>query len=422
MIELSNFTIEHLVAQFPPIAPLIADTAVTDIMIVTRAADPPVRIFYERRGRLEEHIATGIPLRLVQAVCYAIARPRGDNPDDKPLIDARLADGSRVAICMPPASPTPSITIRRFSTDLLTAGWLVSVGSLPTQVLSILSDALACEHNVLVSGGTSSGKTTLLNALIQLFPESARFIVIEDTIELRVEHPNSLRLEARDLARSKITHRDLVKHALRHRPDHIVLGEIRGGEAADVLHALNTGHGGSLSTIHANSASEALFRVASYAMQALGALPWSIVCRQVATAFDYVVHQRRRPDRTRGVSELIRVCGYNIQTEAFETEEVWPAGATVPGGLPASAVVPAGAPAEFAPPRAILLEPPDDGRRGSVVAPVRPLPSVVSTEDVADLPESTVPPSSVSVDGVPASSGADPLPGGAALPNGVGAE
>ena len=122
MIELSDFSISHLVAQFPPIAPLIEDTAVTDIMIVTRLGPPTVRIFYERRGRLEEHPAQDVTLRIVQSLCYGISRPQGEDPNDKALIDARLADGSRVAICMPPASPSPSITIRRFSTDLLTAG------------------------------------------------------------------------------------------------------------------------------------------------------------------------------------------------------------------------------------------------------------------------------------------------------------
>ena len=395
MIELSDFSIFHLVSQFPAIEPLVADTAVTDIMIVTRMNPSKVRIFYERRGRLEEHDATGVSLRLVESLVFGISRSQGEDPNAKPLIDARLADGSRVALSMPPASPSPAITIRRFSTDLLTAGWLVSVGSLPPDVLSIVSDALSSDHNVLVSGGTSSGKTTLLNAFIQLFPESARFIVVEDTIELRVEHPNSLRLEARDLKAHKITHRDLIRHALRHRPDHIVIGEIRGEEAADVLQALNTGHGGSLSTIHANSASDALFRIASCAMQAMGGLPWHIVCRQVATAFDYVVHQHRRPDRTRGVRELIRVHGYDVPSASFQYEEVWPAGRDVSRTLPSSAVVPAGTPESFAPPRALMIEAPVSTQLRPVPSWQRPAPLVVPADDVdkADLVESYVSPS-----------------------------
>ena len=208
-----------------------------------------------------------------------IARPLGLDPATTPILDARLDDGSRVAICVPPASPAVAITVRRFGTRAFSAAQLVEQHALPANVRDAAERVLHTRRNILVSGGTGSGKTTLLNALMALIPDDERIVAIEDTLELRIDSPNCVRFEARGLQHGAVTIRDLVKHALRHRPDHIVVGEVRGGEAADLLQALNTGHGGSLTTVHANNAESALSRLASCAMQGGGELPWEVTCR-----------------------------------------------------------------------------------------------------------------------------------------------
>ena len=307
---------------FPAIGDLIDDETVTEIMVVC-ARGGQVLVFFEKRGVLHEMEARGVGPRDVERLVYSIARPLGVDPDVAPLGDARLADGSRVALCLPPAALAPAVTIRRFAKVVMTAAELVALGSLPQEVLDLLGATLSRGGNVLVAGGTGSGKTTLLNALIKMFPPDRRIVVIEDTIELKVDQKNVLRLEARQLSAFDLTIRDMVKHALRQRPDHIVVGEIRGPEAQDVLQALNTGHGGSLTTIHANTAQDALSRLASCAMQAEDRLPWDVLCRGVASAFHLVVHQHRRPDRSRGVSELLRVNGYDSVTGEWKAKTLW---------------------------------------------------------------------------------------------------
>ena len=180
---------------------------------------------------------------------------------------------------------------------------------------------LMTRRNILVSGGTGSGKTTLLNALIELLPDDERIVSIEDTLELRIEHSNCVRFEARGLATGAVTIRDLVRHALRHRPDHIVVGEVRGGEAADLLQALNTGHGGSLTTVHANNAESALSRLASCAMQGGGELPWEVTCRGVVDGIAMVIHMTRREGR-RFVEEALLVEGYDAPQNRWLIEPI----------------------------------------------------------------------------------------------------
>ena len=169
----------------------------------------------------------------------------------------------------------------------------MKLGSLPEAVKKEAERVLHSRRNILVSGGTGSGKTTLLNALIELLPEDERIVAIEDTLELRIERSNCVRFEARGLQEGAVTIRDLVRHALRHRPDHIVVGEVRGGEAADLLQALNTGHGRSLTTVHANNAESALSRIASCAMQGGGELPWEVTCRGVVDGIAMVINMTR---------------------------------------------------------------------------------------------------------------------------------
>ena len=255
----------------------------------------PGNVWVERRGRLEPHEAPGLTAAWLHRAAIHIARPLGLDPAAKPILDARLEDGSRVAICTPPASPEVAITIRRFGGRAFTAEDLVRIGSLPGKVLRAAEGVLRSRRNILVSGGTGSGKTTLLNALIELVPEEGRIVAIEDTLELRIERANCLRFEAGAVGtETPVSIRDLVRHALRHRPDHIVVGEVRGGEAADLLQALNTGHGGSLTTVHANNARSALSRLASCAMQAGAALPWEVTCRGVVDGISLVLHMSRR--------------------------------------------------------------------------------------------------------------------------------
>ena len=191
--------------------------------------------------------------------------------------------------------------------------------------------------NILVSGGTGSGKTTLLNALIELLPVDERIVAIEDTLELRIDHSNCVRFEARGLQEGAVTIRDLVRHALRHRPDHIVVGEVRGGEAADLLQALNTGHGGSLTTVHANNTESALSRLASCAMQGGGELPWEVTCRGVVDGIAMVIHMTRREGR-RFVEEAAFVKGYEAAGNRWFIEPVWPLpSASEPSGDPSRA-------------------------------------------------------------------------------------
>ena len=195
----------------------------------------------------------------------------------------------------------------------------MDIGSLTPGQAALIRRSLLAGKNVLVSGGTGSGKTTLLNALIGLLPLDDRIVTIEDTLELHITHQNSIRFEARELGEGSVTIRDLVRHALRHRPDHIVVGEVRGAEAADLLQALNTGHGGSLTTIHANNATSALSRLASCAMQA-GGLPWEVVCRSVVDGIALIVHTSRIAGR-RAVEEARELHGWRAKDNAWITAD-----------------------------------------------------------------------------------------------------
>ncbi len=246
----------------PGLEAALADPDVSEIMI-----NGPGNVWLESHGRLTKLDAPALDAAALDRAAIHIARPLGLDPATTPILDARLDDGSRVAICVPPASPHVAITVRRFGKRAYSATQLVEQGALPEHIRLAAERTLHTRRNILVSGGTGSGKTTLLNALIALIPDDERIVAIEDTLELRIDSPNCVRFEARGLQHGAVTIRDLVRHALRHRPDHIVVGEVRGGKAADLLQALNTGHGGSLTTVHANNAESAISRVASCAMQ-----------------------------------------------------------------------------------------------------------------------------------------------------------
>ena len=307
----------HLTPFLPGLEKLLGDPEVSEIMI-----NGPGNVWVERAGKLEPHDAPALTAAWLHRAAIHIARPLGLDPAARPILDARLEDGSRVAICTPPASPEVAITIRRFGGRAFSAEDLVRLGSLPEDILEAARRTLAARQNILVSGGTGSGKTTLLNALIALLPGDERIVAIEDTLELRIDRANCLRFEAGATHDTPVSIRDLVRHALRHRPDHIVVGEVRGGEAADLLQALNTGHGGSLTTIHANNARSALSRLGSCAMQAGDALPWEVTCRGVVDGISLVLHVTRRDGR-RFVEEALEVRGYDAATGRWITEPTW---------------------------------------------------------------------------------------------------
>ena len=300
----------------PGLEAALEDPDVSEIMI-----NGPGNVWLEGHGRLSQIDAPDLDAAALERAAIHIARPLGLDPATMPVLDARLGDGSRVAICVPPASPHVAITVRRFGKRSFSAAQLVDQGALPEHIRDAAARTLHTRRNILVSGGTGSGKTTLLNALIELIPDDERIVAIEDTLELRIDSPNCVRFEARGLQKGAVTIRDLVRHALRHRPDHIVVGEVRGGEAADLLQALNTGHGGSLTTVHANNAESALSRLASCAMQGGGDLPWDVTCRGVVDGISMVIHMTRADGR-RFVEEAAYVKGYDAGRNAWEIERL----------------------------------------------------------------------------------------------------
>ena len=314
-----QLSLEGLVDHLPELGPLVADDSVTEIMI-----NGPGCLYVERSGKLErvEGVSETLTARALEAAAMQMTRPLGFDLRESPIVDARLEDGSRVAVAYPPATPEVAITIRRFGRKFLTADDLVRMGSLPRSVLESMASVASKDGNILIAGGTGSGKTTLLNAVVGLLPREDRIVVIEDTMEIRCNHPNCVRLEARGASGGGVAVRDLVRHTLRHRPDHIVIGEVRGAEAGDVLQALNTGHGGSMTTIHASSCEGALSRMANCAMQAGDGLSWDVVCGNVAQAFSMVVRQAR-VGGARGVREVMHVDGYDAVERRWRLREVW---------------------------------------------------------------------------------------------------
>ena len=309
-----SISLEELKPFLPGLEEVLDDLDVSELMI-----NGPGNVWVERAGQgLGPHPAPALDAAALHRAAIHIARPLGLDPATTPIIDARLEDGSRVAICVAPATPATAITVRRFGARRFSAADLVGLGSLTSAQVDLIRSTLLDRKNVLVSGGTGSGKTTLLNALIELLPLDDRIVAIEDTLELHITHENCIRFEARELGEDSVTIRDLVRHALRHRPDHIVGGEVRGGEAADLLQALNTGHGGSLTTIHANNAVSALSRLASCAMQA-GGLPWEVVCRSVVDGISLVVHTSRIGGR-RAVEEVRELQSWRAGDNAWITE------------------------------------------------------------------------------------------------------
>ena len=290
-----------------PLEDLLADPLVEEVMV-----NGPQSVYVEREGRIE---ASGVRFAGEEELRNAIERilaPLGRRIDElSPMVDARLGDGSRVNVVIPPlAIDGPVLSIRRFGAERPGPRKLVEMGTLSPAQSELLEAAVAGRSSVLISGGTGSGKTTLLNALSSFIAPSERVVTIEDAAELRLQQPHVVRLESRPAGiegRGEVTVRDLLRNALRMRPDRIVIGEVRGVEALDLLTALNTGHDGALSTVHANSPVDALGRLETLALMAGVGLPHEAIAEQVQRGIDLVVQLERRRDGARRVVEIAEV-------------------------------------------------------------------------------------------------------------------
>lgn len=301
-----------------PIQPLLEDDSISEVMINGVGA-----LFYERGGEIYPADAVFDSPEQIMIVLDRILAPLGRRLDrSSPIVSARLANGDRVnAVASPIAIDGPAVTIRKFSDRIRSLERLVELGSMPAWYAQLLSWAVKSSRSIAVAGGTGSGKTTLLNALSCEIPTGERIVTIEDSAELRFDaHPNVVRLEARDNSiegTGEVTIRDLVKNALRMRPDRIVVGEVRSGECIDMLNALCTGHAGSLTTLHAGSAEEALTRLVLMARFGMD-LPTALIEEQIATAIDLIVVTRRLADGTRLVTSLTEVSRANDGSACLE--------------------------------------------------------------------------------------------------------
>lgn len=300
-----------------PIEKFILDEEISEVMV-----NPDGRVFVERLGSLAEMPGVVVDRRHVEVAVKNIARLLGDDiSEERPILDSRLPDGSRVAAVFSPCSVGgTTLTIRKFHNRWFSVEELVASRSLSEEDAECLTRAVTERKNILISGGTGSGKTTLLNALANVIPDNERIVLIEDTAEIQLVKPNLVRWEARgprpDL--EPVTIRQLVKASLRHRPDRLIVGEVRGAEAFDLLQALNTGHSGSLSTIHANSTAHAFARLTNCILESKIELPYGAIRGNIAASLDFVVQIERQQGR-RFVTDLVEVHGYDHESDKFET-------------------------------------------------------------------------------------------------------
>ncbi|MGZ4409300.1 MAG: CpaF family protein, partial [Gaiellaceae bacterium] len=331
---------------YGPIDPLLRDDSVTEVM-----ANGPDRVYIERSGKIERTPVSFVDnahlLRITDKIVSQVGR-RID--ESSPMVDARLPDGSRVNAVIPPLSLSgPLITIRKFSRKRLTLDDMIKLGTLSQETVEFLQRCIRAQLNMLISGGTGSGKTTLMNALSTAIPNEERIVTIEDAAELRLNQDHVLRLESRpkDLGgENEIPIRALVRNSLRMRPDRIIVGEVRGAEALDMLQAMNTGHDGSLSTIHSNTPRDALARVETMVLMAGYDLPVRAIREQVSSALECIIHLERLEDGSRRVTSITEVQGMETDVITlqelfkFEIDEVTRDG-TIMGALRATGLRPA---------------------------------------------------------------------------------
>ena len=313
--------VQHELFGLGPLEPLLADSTISDILVNSHRT-----IYVERRGKLEvtnvafkddEHL-----MRVIERIVSSVGR-RID--ESSPMVDARLRDGSRVNAIIPPLSiDGPVLSIRRFGAEPLRMNSLIENKALTRDIADMLQMCVTARLNVLISGGTGAGKTTLLNALSAYIPENERIVTIEDSAELQLQQPHVVRLETRPPnieAKGEVTQRDLVRNALRMRPDRIVIGEVRGGEAIDMLQAMNTGHDGSLTTIHANTPRDALARLETMIQMTGMRLSDRAMRQQIAAALDLVVQVARLSDGTRRLTSISEITG--MEGETITMQEIF---------------------------------------------------------------------------------------------------
>lgn len=304
-----------------PLEPLLRDPEVSDIMI-----NGPYTVFAERKGRL---VKTNVKfndnrhlMQIIERIVAAVGR-RVD--ETTPMVDARMADGSRFNAIIPPlALDGACVSIRRFGTVPITAEDLVTFGSVPRPILEVLRGAIRSKLNAIISGGTGSGKTTLLNVLSSFIPEGERIITIEDSAELQLQQSHVVRLETRPSnleGKGEVNQRDLVKNCLRMRPDRIILGEIRGGEAIDMLQAMNTGHDGSLATVHANTTRDALARFETMVGIGMPNMSDKVIRETIARALDVIIQLNRLPDGSRRILAVTEVTG--MEGPVITTQDIF---------------------------------------------------------------------------------------------------
>jgi pilus assembly protein CpaF len=337
--------IEDEVLGLGPLEPLLADKTVSDILV-----NGARRVYVERRGKLElTNVAFSSDAHLLNIIDRIVSAVGRRVDESSPMVDARLKDGSRVNAIIPPlALDGPVLSIRRFAVELLSIDDLIKLGSLTSAIAQVMSAIVKCRLNVVVSGGTGAGKTTLLNLMSGFIPDTDRIVTIEDSAELQLQQPHVVRLETRPPnieGRGAITQRDLVRNSLRMRPDRIVLGEVRGGEALDMLQAMNTGHDGSLTTIHANTPRDALGRIENMVSMTGISFPTKALRSQIASAIDIVIQVERMEDGRRRVVSLQEVNGLEgdiiTSTELFVFERRGvDANGNVLGELKATGIVP----------------------------------------------------------------------------------
>jgi pilus assembly protein CpaF len=312
---------EIILPFLKPIEHLILDDSISEVMV-----NGPDRIFIEKAGYLEQVQGVTLAEKSLLVAVKNIARRLGDDiSESKPILDSRLPDGSRVAAVIPPCSLSGvTLTIRKFNSRHFELEDLIRAGTVDRTLANRLEDCVLKRKNLLISGGTGTGKTTIAGLLARFIPDDERILLIEDTAELQLKQPNVVRFEARREQNGlpAIAIRDLLKASLRHRPDRIILGEVRGAEAFDLLQLLNTGHAGTLSTIHANSAKQGLARFTSCVLQSGVELPYRAIKINIGDSLDVVVHIERRPGR-RFISEVLEINHYDPDADLFDYRVIY---------------------------------------------------------------------------------------------------
>jgi pilus assembly protein CpaF len=314
---------ETITEFLEPIRELLEDPSVADIMI-----NGPERIYAERRGVVE---LTGLRFdnrEALESALRNIAQYVGRVVDaDRPILEGRLPDGSRIEAVFPPVAPDgPSVSIRRFFKETLNVSRLIEFGAMTRDVAAFMNALVASKHNVVIAGGTGSGKTSMLNALSSFIPEDERVVTIEDARELQLQRAHVVPLESRPAdpkGRGAITIRDLFRATLRLRPDRIVVGEIRGGEALDLIQAMTSGHGGCMATLHATYPTDTLTRLETMGMMSDVQMPLLALRKQLASAINIILQVARLQDGSRKVTHVTEVCGFDASTNEYQTQDIF---------------------------------------------------------------------------------------------------